>query len=44
MATTNLVEIFCILDEFCKYFTPELKKTLLKISPANVTVTVHVGQ
>ena len=31
MATTNLVEIFCILDELCKYFTPELKKTLLEI-------------
>lgn len=30
MATTNLVEIFCILDEFCKYFTPELKKRSLK--------------
>ena len=26
MTDTNLVEIFCILDEFCKYFTPELKK------------------
>ena len=27
MTDTNLVEIFCILDEFCKYFTPELKNT-----------------
>ena len=27
MTDVNLVEIFCILDEFCKYFTPELKKT-----------------
>lgn len=26
MTDANLVEIFCILDEFCKYFTPELKK------------------
>ena len=26
MTDTKLVEIFCILDEFCKYFTPELKK------------------
>ena len=26
MTDVNLVEIFCILDEFCKYFTPELKK------------------
>ncbi len=27
MTDANLIEIFCILDEFCKYFTPELKKT-----------------
>ena len=26
MTDTNLVEIFCILDEFCKYFAPELKR------------------
>lgn len=26
MNDTNLIEIFCVLDEFCKYFTPELKK------------------
>ena len=26
MTDANLVEIFCILDEFCKCFTPELKK------------------
>ena len=26
MTDVNLVEIFCILDEFCKYFTLELKK------------------
>jgi hypothetical protein len=26
MTDVNLVEIFCFLDEFCKYFTPELKK------------------
>lgn len=26
MTTTNLIEIFCILDDFCKYFTLELKK------------------
>ena len=31
MTTANLVEIFCILDEFCKYFTPELKKHTLKV-------------
>ena len=29
MTTANLIEIICILDEFCKYFTPELKKTWL---------------
>ena len=27
MDTANLVEIFCIFDEFCKYFDIELKKT-----------------
>jgi len=26
MTTANLIDIFCILDEFCKYFTPELKE------------------
>ena len=26
MDTANLVEIFCIFDEFCKYFDIELKK------------------
>lgn len=29
MTDANLIEIFCILDEFCKYFTPELKKHTL---------------
>ena len=29
MTDTNLVEIFCILDEFCKCFTPELKRKQL---------------
>ena len=32
MMTANLIEIFCILDEFCKYFTPELKKHLVDTS------------
>ena len=32
MTTANLIEIFCILDEFCKYFTPELKKHLVDTS------------
>lgn len=26
MTGTNLIEIFCILDEFCKFFAPEVKK------------------
>ena len=25
MTDANLIEIFCILDEFCKYLAPELK-------------------
>ena len=29
MTTANLIEIFCILDEFCKFFAPELKKHIL---------------
>lgn len=31
MSTTNLVEIFCLFDEFCKIFEPELKKHLVDI-------------
>lgn len=31
MTDANLIEIFCILDEFCKYFAPELKKHTLKV-------------
>jgi hypothetical protein len=31
MTDTNLVEIFCVLDDFCKYFTPELKKHQLSV-------------
>lgn len=31
MMTANIIEIFCILDEFCKYFTPELKKHTLQV-------------
>lgn len=29
MTTANLVEIYCIFDEFCKVFNPELKKHLI---------------
>lgn len=32
MTDANLIEIFCILDEFCKYFAPELKKHTLDTS------------
>ena len=32
MTDTNLIEIFCIFDDFCKYFTPELKKHTRKRS------------
>ena len=31
MTDANIIEIFCILDEFCKYFAPELKKHTLDI-------------
>ena len=31
MADANIIEIFCILDEFCKYFAPELKKTHFRL-------------
>lgn len=29
MTDANLIEIFCIIDEFCKYFAPELKKHMV---------------
>lgn len=32
MTDANLIEIFCIFDEFCKYFSPELKKRTLDTS------------
>ena len=31
MDTANLVEIFCLFDEFCKIFEPELKKHLVEV-------------
>ena len=31
MTYANLIEIFCILDEFCKYFAPELKRQLYRV-------------
>ena len=31
MNDTNLIEIFCIFDDFYKYFTPELKKHTLEV-------------
>ena len=30
MTSANLIEIFCILDEFCKYFEPELRRHTLE--------------
>lgn len=30
MNNANLVEIFCILDEFCKYLEPKLKKRTIE--------------
>ena len=32
MTGANIIEIFCILDEFCKYFAPKLKKHTLDTS------------
>ena len=32
MTIANVIEIFCFLDEFCKYFEPELKKRTLSTS------------
>lgn len=26
MTDTNIIEIFCVFDDFRKYFAPELKK------------------
>jgi len=42
MTDANLIEIFCILDEFCKYFTPELKNT--RLTPAaNAAATARAS-
>lgn len=30
MTNTNLIKIFCIFDNCCKYFTPELKNIRFK--------------
>ena len=32
MTTANVIEIFCFLDEFCKFFEPELKKRTISTS------------
>ena len=32
MTAANIIEIFCFLDEFCKYFEPELKKLAISTS------------
>ena len=36
MNNANLVEIFCMLDEFCKYLEPELKKRAIESDPEKV--------
>ena len=48
MTDANLIEIFCILDEFCKYFAPELKKHTLgkntRLTPAaNAAATARAS-
>lgn len=42
MTDANLIEIFCILDEFCKYFAPELKN-IRWIPPANAVASVRAS-
>lgn len=42
MTDANIIEIFCILDEFCKYFAPELKNTRWT-SAANVAATASAS-
>ena len=42
MPDANLMEIFCILDEFCKYLEPELKKRTIELLVA-LDVTVLQG-
>ncbi len=39
MTTANIIEIFCFLDEFCKYFEPELKNVRFP-PPESCIVTV----
>lgn len=36
MNNASLVEIFCILDEFCKYLETELKKRAIESNPKKV--------
>ncbi len=36
MNNADLVEIFCILDKFCKYLEPELKKRAIESDPEKV--------
>ena len=40
MTDANLIEIFCILDEFCKYLAPELKN-IRWTPPVNVAATAR---
>ena len=41
MTDANLVEIFCILDEFCKYLEPELKNVPLRAIQRRFAVIVN---
>ena len=43
MTTANLIEIFCILDEFCKFFAPELKKHTRHRSVDNFATNLFAG-
>lgn len=43
MTNANIIEIFCILDEFCKYFTPELKKNTRWTPAINAAATGHAA-
>ena len=42
MTDTNLMEIFCVIDGFCKYFVLELEN-IRWTAPADIAVTVHAS-
>ncbi|MGP1545796.1 MAG: hypothetical protein ACTTI1_05630, partial [Prevotella intermedia] len=41
MTDTNLIEIFCIFDNFCKYFTLELKNIRFKYLTSSFVPMFH---